>query len=455
MHTADQIVKSIKRRQRLGFLLMVIAVFVMIVFLPFELYIKAPVAFLLGFSIWVAFLMRAAVRVQRLLTVEMQPITWHYVAYKTGQASAQNMAVDADAAYLTGSYQTATNICLTQLARKETKPLLRCGFCCVLAQIYFQTEEFEALRAFLPTWEAAMQHPKAKKRAEKVYGNLLRYAQSFLQGDLEACKQLRLKEDALPSKAKTPFSSYGALFLDAVARERLGELEVARAGFEAVRMHCPGLYIAKLSADHLAAMERGEAYRFQPAPEHVMPPSFPLAPAQGYKERKHPKLTLALSLVVLVGVVLFVYVGEALSPKYDPYEAVLEYEEIVELYHTVPLNDAGDALCLYMADDSWFYGEDPSEENYYLRAAFLECNGEDDYVLIDYMDIEPRKTYYMDMGAQDVYVEFCVVPPKDPMTKQSEESYSFTTYQNVAYVLCILEVKESESFRFFSDYGEK
>ena len=49
MHTADQIVKSIKRRQRLGFLLMVIAVFVMIVFLPFELYIKAPVAFLLDF----------------------------------------------------------------------------------------------------------------------------------------------------------------------------------------------------------------------------------------------------------------------------------------------------------------------------------------------------------------------------------------------------------------------
>ena len=55
MHTADQIVKSIKRRQRLGFLLMVIAVFVMIIFFLFSLSLNIRYLFPYSKSFFITF----------------------------------------------------------------------------------------------------------------------------------------------------------------------------------------------------------------------------------------------------------------------------------------------------------------------------------------------------------------------------------------------------------------
>lgn len=278
-------------------------------------------------------------------------------------------------AIMTGDYQSVVDIC----ADRSTDP--KCAkiawyYLVQRAQIYFELDDRDALRAVCDEFEYMVKYAK-NGNSIRNKAPVFTFYRAYLNGDLPACE----------AYLQTPPSSLHTDFRTALLYYRVGDTQRAEPYFEAVIDRAPHLYSATVAQSYLEAIETGTPY--------VNTTKAPL-PTPGYTMPKPPKPILKRHKVrkiisgVAIGITVFVllilslsyYMGDSEKSYTDRlYEAAVQtHYPDAKILHQFFLKEDGktiENMCIVETADGtlvvgYLYTYQDSEDDAFYFTRYLE-----------------------------------------------------------------------------------
>ena len=500
----DKEVKRYKRRLALSMLTPILSI--AILFIPISYFITVPLTVIAWISICLAmFISLVTLKADNILAKEMDPEKYAYIYYSLKMGDDR---VDMLADLYRGRYKEA--IAAAERAHNKSRlSVWRLEALFVLAHICFEIKDMERLVAVCNRIEALSNRGRTAKNTVGKNAFVISYYRSFAAGDYEACKRIKEECEASKDYKSSPILLSRMMLYYGIACHKLGDTEEARRYFHYIMGNCPKLYLSKIAESYLnedSVAETEDVVEAEIAEEPMTEESSPEIPedntvaanvdgatepdslydasvsagdlirqiqenkkggmsvpgAESVGKRKGskwgvktfiiPAICLVLCIIIAL-VALLVPSGNGVSrtPK-EAFEAIADNEDITRVVEIIPINDEGDALCIYVSDGAYNYGG-VTYEPYYsqkLSVAYLDFVGDGLYRYGISSPASPQAEKRIDSSTYKIFApdlnkaiffkivdNFADVPPC--------ESYREFKIMEKTYYLCHLYTMDAES----------
>lgn len=425
------IIRKYRRRSRL-----VMAATVLTVLALLTLSVPLLVKFLmvtLCFVLEIAVLARMMSRcADPLLNDDLDPQMYYTVTHGIG-AHGTNGMTDITTAYYLYDYHAAYNLCLQKLHSTKSG-LYTYQYKMYLARMYFDTAELDKLRGICNDFQAAFEN---KRHLSMIYGNLIRFYTVFCDGDYATCRDLYKKLMSEKLYHSNRLTKIQIDYAYAVACLKNGDTEEAVLYFERIVQEAPKLNFARIAEHYLDAVSREQSDR--PPDRHCIQDNNYVPPRVEQQKSSLPKRIgmLAVLCVALIVIGVSLYQGR---PQ-PPLEAIAVNDEVSQLLAMLPVNENGDAVCLYANayDD--------------LAVAYLDCTGHEQYQCkITCEGIDVGWVYTIQAADSDLKITCTVYEDEHDIPNTAYKTAAFT-HKNTTQYFTVIALEE-QSFWSYSAYLE-
>lgn len=430
-------------------------------FLQIHLLLQIIIALVLVFAIPVILLsLTVAKWITRTLTEEMDPEKYLFLSYATNMVSSDGMqSIDAD--LFRGEFHSV----LGQIERKKSGKLNVKNYIYGIYEChcYFMLGEHERLMQQCETMEIMFRASKIGNAIRMSDGHIIEYFRAYLDGDYKRCKDILLPH--MTDKKRTPIYRTMRKYYYALACECAGECSEANTYFAEVAEAGKLLYIGKMAKRHLdpdsAEQEEGipgdmnSLFDVSVSEADLKRQSYYRTEASS---RKRTKVLLIIAAIFFAVALIISLIPTLMEMSYitgEPYEVIEDNEDITRVIRIIPVNDEGDAICLYLADDyDIYYQGGLTGTGHYaqtLGIAYLDCVGENEYkfgISVRHDQAELRVNsdlYYFGVPDTATCHVFKVVEDKSLIPDDCISSYEFKI-RDKHYYFCYVD-------EFFSTYG--
>lgn len=347
--------------------------------------------------------------IQSILTKELNPQKFK-AALLQGNVTSKSLMEHAMAAFYTGDYQTAVNICFSAKSVKGNVKFKN-SYLTLLARCYFETGNYEKLAEVVNDFERDMY---ASANPEKIANRftLIPFYSMYLKGDFKGCKYLYQGLLNHPRNA-SPFQQIHVRYSYAIACYKCGDLAEAAEHFKYVAEGAPQFNIAQKSKEYLDAINNGEEYVNKG--EEILPDANYINPCYEKNRRKIKRVrivTIVLSvMMVIAGVVAVCFSVNSFNSKART--AVADYYDDFKILTVLEIdqNDRQVAsLCLADTKDdgivaTYFFTYE-GDKRYYSDPRYminLKVGHEYRYTSSCYTDNNVTVTFSITDKADDVF----------------------------------------------------
>lgn len=450
MSEAKQLLKKVKRLQRLGAWGTVGAVIVLCL-LPLPWFAAAPLALVIGLGVLVVCAMRASRLAQSPLLDDLDPLVYHYVMHGANLATYEGFA-DLNTAMMLGDFRSAVAICEEKLQDPHCKRFA-VQYHNALASCYFIMGEESKLREATLALAHLLENPKYAKVRHTLSG-ALDYYSDYLNRDFAKCKEIKNKQQKLPAKQRYRVMQAEDTLLYGIACYRNNDIDEAREVLTQLTREAPKLYLSQVARDYLCAIKQNTPYDHRTATPSLMVLPYSDKKPTSPKKQKRSFIIMILALAVLIASLC---IGKS-SNKGTVEEMIAADGDVTKLHATVPVSEDGDLLAIYTVDDSFYYwntDEDGSEKGYEpyfpVRVAYLDAarNGEYEFgISVDVFDgvyNTEQATYELVTAESDQRVTFTVLTDVSDLPEDSHVT-AFSVNGRTLYLYIISIEKDPTLF---------
>lgn len=424
--------KKVKLFARLSAVIMILLLLIAIALSSFGL--LAAVIFLfipLNYFITVAVVARWQARYLMPILTEKLDAQAYYTARRATNSLDRFAVQDISVAYYLGDDAAVVDLC-NQMLNEPKARRFRYYYLAMLANVRLRHHEMEELRVLCDRFEREVTADKKQARIRRTFP-IFEYCRMYLNGDIEGCQRYA-QQHYSPKPTSTPLDLVHFDFSNAVYLYRVGKHDEARPLFASVKERAPLLFYSTYAQRYLAAMD--EDVDYVPLPistaDHV--PTKPTVSIQSTKKMRRTVIAAFLCGIILLtaGVALL---WEDRPAK--PYDAIQREDVITELIATVPLDESGDCLAIYLS----------SHQN--LDVAYLKSNGKGQYTFgLQKESISMQMLYSFGIAKRDIRVSFALYEQKSDIPANAISVTPITVNDTPLY-FAVLSV-EQEDLRFNS-----
>lgn len=166
------------------------------------------------------------------------------------------IGVRQNAAYLSGDFQTAINIC-TSIINEKTSKSIKCMYSALLATSYLEMGDMQKAKDARDAFENYAQKLKTAKRLRKAYGFTTDFIKSFTDERFEECLAMCTEREKLhlanPSKSRLKLTSVYLCYV--MTYYKLGDTERCRYYCDKLITEAPNLYRARIAEKYIKVLE--------------------------------------------------------------------------------------------------------------------------------------------------------------------------------------------------------
>lgn len=409
-----------------------IIIFVLILLLKIDLWIKLLLAPCLLFAA-VVFEYRLKIKyIEPILYEELNPQKYYMAIYGTNIAQ-ENCYDELTSALHMGDYNTVINICNLKLKDKKFAKYSYVYYS-YIARVYFDLGDNNKLKDTCDKLEKALSDIKPRKRAEalnKAYGPRIEFYKKYLDEDYSGCKNLLWTTNINKPANSTKFETITNTYLYAVACYKLGETEEAKNKFEYIINEAPLMHCSEISRKYISAIENNadvitDEYNIRIEEDYTLP------------QRKPVEISKSKAFIVLFSIIIItvgiVYTSIIDTPT-TPEKILKRTNNMTEIVATYEMEN-GDMLCFY---DTKYEGYSFSYLKHVKKSKYQEG--------FTINDINCEYYYTLGIPKKDKLVEFSIYSDINEAPNEAYLSKEFL-YNKKVMLFCITSI-ENKDLKFY------